>query len=108
MAVRRSNQRRDGRYVYGGNVEVKGDRLGWWERQVFPRSHTDVPYVITKQHARRPDLLAYEVYGRANIMWVILQYNNITDINTEFVEGAEILLPTVQRLFSELLVSTVK
>lgn len=108
MAVRRSNQRRDGRYVYGGTVEVKGNRLGWWERQIFARSHSDVSYTITKQHARRPDLLAYDVYGRANLMWFVLQYNNITDINTEFVEGAEILLPTVQRLFGELLVSTIK
>jgi hypothetical protein len=106
MAARRSNQRRDGRYVFGGVVEQKGTRLGWWERKPMPKSHSDVPYTISKQHAGRPDLLAYDVYGRANLMWVILQYNSITDINLEFVEGTEILLPTVQRLFGELLIST--
>lgn len=108
MAIRKSNQRRDGRYVYGGVVESKGNRLGWWERQIFPTHHSDVPYIIPKQHARRPDLLAYEVYGRSNLMWMVLQYNHIVDINTEFVEGAEIMLPTVQRMFGELLVSTIR
>lgn len=105
--ARRSNQRRDGRYVFGGVVTQSGNRLTWWERKEFPKSHTDIPYVISKEHAGRPDILAYDVYGRANLMWVILQYNNIIDITTEFVEGSEILIPTTQRLSEELLVSAV-
>lgn len=106
MATRRSNQRRDGRYVQGGKVEVRGNRLGWWERKIFPRSQTDVQFYVTKKYVSRPDLLAYDVYGRSNLMWFILQYNNISDVEVDFVEGTEIMLPTASRLFGELLASS--
>lgn len=106
MDIRRSDQRRDGRYVQGGKVDVKGNRLGWWERRIFPKAHSDIQYTITKKYTGRPDLLAYDMYGRANLQWFILQYNNISDVNVEFVEGAEILLPTSQRVFGELLSNT--
>ncbi len=103
MAIRRSDQRRDGRYVHGGKTTSSGNRLGWWERRVFDESPSDVPFVVTKRYALRPDLLAYDMYGRANLMWFILQYNNVSDITVDFVEGSEIVLPTAQRLFGELL-----
>lgn len=106
MAIRKSNQRREGRYVQGGQVSSAGNRLGWWERTIFPTSDTDVPFTVSKKYATRPDLLAYDAYGKANLQWFILQYNNISDINVEFVEGSQIMLPTTQRLFGELLSST--
>lgn len=101
--MRRSDQRRDGRFIHGGTPTVKGNRIGWWERRIFERSPLDVPFVITKRYDRRPDLLAYDLYGRANLMWFVLQYNNISDVNTEFIEGTELTLPTSHRLFGEIL-----
>lgn len=105
MANYRSDQRQDGRFVHGGKATLNGHRLGWWERRQFTRSNTDIPYTITTKYVGRPDLLAYDTYGRANLQWFILQYNNVSDINVEFVEGALVMLPTPQRLFGELLSS---
>lgn len=103
MSIKRSDQQRGGRYVQGGSVTLNGDRLGWWERAIYTTSPTDIPYVITARYARRPDLLAYDVYGQANLQWFILQYNSVTDLNEDFIVGVEIMLPTKARLFGELL-----
>lgn len=102
MAVR-SDQVREGRYVQGGTPEQFRNRLGWWERQVFPRSRTDIQLTLTPRYAFRPDLLAFDVYGKSSLAWVILQYNNIVDINEEFAEGKQILVPTRARVVTEFL-----
>lgn len=107
MAIsRRSDQQPGSRYVQGGRVEIKGPRLGWWERKVFPRSPTDIEYTITAKYANRPDLLAYDLYGRANLQWFVMQYNNVSDLYQDFNEGQVIFLPTRARLYSELLASS--
>lgn len=90
------------RYIYGGRVEDRQTRLGWWERKEFQKSVTDVTLTLEHQFHMRPDLLAYELYGKSSLMWFIMQYNNILDV-TEFVEGLELTLPTKYRLFQELL-----
>lgn len=104
LLFRRSDQQNSGRYVFGGQVEVLGTRLGWWERTIFPKSTSDVKVTIISKYRGRPDNLAYDLYGKANLQWFILQYNNIVDVTTEFVEGVELILPTKARLFGELLV----
>jgi hypothetical protein len=103
MAFRRSDQQRGGRYVQGGTVELKGNKIGWWERKLFERSPTDIMYTITAKYANRPDLLAFDLYGRATMQWFIMQYNNVSDLYTDFNEGTIITLPTRGRLFGELL-----
>lgn len=101
--AQRSDQQTGGRYVQGGTVSVNGNKLGWWERTIFVKSPLDIQYVIGSKYNRRPDLLAYDVYGKATLQWFILQYNNLSDINVDFVEGTQISLPTKSRLFGELL-----
>ena len=103
---KRSDQQRNGRYVQGGKPDIKGGKIAWWERKVFPRSPSDITYVITTKYKYRPDMLAYDMYGKASLMWVILQYNSIVDIHEEFKEGSVITLPSRTRLFSELLVNS--
>jgi len=105
MKIHRSDQQPLGRYAIGGKVSYVGGKHGWWERTIFARSDTDVPFTITPKYAGCPDKLAKDVYGKELLMWFILQYNNIIDVNTEFVTGAEIMLPTVGRVFTELLSS---
>lgn len=102
----RSDQQIGGRYVQGGEVTLKGKRLGWWERKIYEKSPTDIPFTITALYSRRPDKLAYELYGKASLQWFIMQYNNVVDINVDFVTGTKIVLPTKARLFSELLSRT--
>lgn len=99
----RSDQQYLSRYSYGGTSQVTGNMIGWWERSMFASSPTDVPFTITKTYELRPDKLAYDMYGKASLMWFILQYNNIVDLNEEFVSGKTILLPTKTRVFTDLL-----
>lgn len=101
----RSDQQRTSRYAKGGTSEVSGDRIKYWERKIFQTSPTDIPFTITSRYNLRPDLLAADLYGKDSLMWFVLQYNNIVDPVTEFVEGAQIVLPTRKRLYSELLSS---
>lgn len=99
----RSDQNRNSRYARGGDTELKGNKLGWWERTVFETSPTDVPFPISAKYHLRPDLLAADVYGRDELMWFILQFNTIVDLHTEFIEGAIIMLPLRTRVYGELL-----
>ena len=99
----RSDQIRGGRFNQGGTVDVIGNRLGWWERLNFTRSPLDVTITLTRKYAGRPDLLAYDMYGRATLQWFVLQYNNVSDLTEDFIEGSKITLPTKSRLLMEML-----
>lgn len=99
----RSNNSTRGRYVAGGTVESFPTRLGWWERKIISKSASDVKIVVTPRYHQRPDLLAFDMYGTATLMWLVLQFNSIIDINTEFLVGTEISLPTKSRVFSQIL-----
>lgn len=81
------------RYTKGG----KKDSTGFWTRTVFSKSYDDIKVTISKKYHRRPHLLASDIYGTSEVMWFVLQYNDIIDVHTEFVEGRELTLPTVTR-----------
>ena len=108
MAKALSNQQRVGRYRCGGYTDVNGSALGWWERVVFIKSPTDITFQLTQKYNHRPDLVAFDVYGRPDLQWFILQYNDMLDVIGEFVTGASITLPTKIRLFGEILVAAPK
>ena len=95
--------RRKSRYLKGGAVEDNTHRIGWWERVIFPQDDSDVTYTIDNRSAKRPDLIAYDVYGDPKLMWIVLQYNNIIDINTELLAGRDITIPSKDRVFSSIL-----
>lgn len=99
----KSTNRSRSRYVQGGDTEVKANRLGYWQRRIFPKNDTDEVYIIEAKYDRKPWLLANDKYRDVELMWLILQYNTILDINTEFVAGREIRLPTATRVFMDLL-----
>lgn len=94
------------RYVQGGTTDVYPNRLGWWERSapVFSTDDTMID-ALPPKYNRRPDLLAYDLYGKAVFAWVVLWYNTIVDVNTEFVTGATIRCPSSAQLFSSILTS---
>ncbi len=94
------------RYVQGGVTDVYPDRLGWWERTPPTFSSDDIMIPsLNPKYNTRPDLLAYDLYGKAVLAWVILWYNTIVDINEEFISGASIRCPSSARLFSSILTS---
>ena len=90
------------RFAYGGGVEDFGNRLGWWERIIFPRDLSDITLKITPKYTKRPDLIAYDLYGSSTLMWIVLQYNNIISVD-ELEEGTSLTLPTKTRVFTELM-----
>lgn len=90
-----------GRYTKGGTVEQFDNRLGFWERKNFTDSPTDTLITLTPKYDQRPDLLAFDAYGKSSYAWVILQYNNILDPVGEFVVGAKIRLPSAQRILHQ-------
>lgn len=99
MAKRNSVQNRESRYVQGGDTDTYENRLGWWERdlETFQEDTTDIFMKISPQFDKRPDKLAFQMYGRATLQWLVLQYNSIVDINEEFVAGKVIRLPDPSR-----------
>lgn len=99
----RSDRQNQGRYVQGGSAESFPKRVGWWERKPMAFTNSDVDFEITAKYNKRPDLLAFDIYGSARLQWLVLQFNSIVDINTEFVTGATIRLPLRSRVYSELL-----
>jgi len=95
------------RYTQGGVTDRYKTRVGWWERRIFTQSDNDRAEVILSHESRRPDLVATRVYGRPTLAWFVLQYNNIVDIETEFLAGAELRLPTERRLYLDFLTQPV-
>lgn len=95
--------KRQSRMLNGGKTEIKGDKLGWWERESFEKNTTtDVRVTIPDVYDRRPDLLSYRVYQTPRLFWLILQYNNIVDVEEEFRSGQEIILPSRVRALTSM------
>jgi len=89
------------RMLNGGDTDIKGNKLGWWERKDFEKNiNTDIRIIIPQIFNKRPDLLAYRIYRNPNLFWLILQYNNIVDLEEEFVAGREIFVPSPKRALS--------
>jgi hypothetical protein len=60
-----------------------------------PAESDDYKYVIESQYKHRPDLLAYDLYGNANLWWVFVQRNmeTIKDPIYDFEPGTIIFCP---------------
>jgi hypothetical protein len=103
----RSTQKRNpditGRYQYGGNTEQKGPWIGYWDGSILSTDVTDFTISIGAKYEKKPWLLAYDLYGSATLMWVVLQYNGIIDVDREFLSGLVLTLPTKSRLNSQIL-----
>lgn len=95
-----SIKKRHSRYSQGGDIDVFINRLGWWEPYDLTENQNDDIFIpsLPKVYAFRPDLLANDVYGKSGYDWVILQYNNIVDIQEEFITGATLILPSKSRV----------
>jgi hypothetical protein len=98
-----STDDRNSRYVQGGTTEIYSNRLGWWERRTFERSDDDIRFIVGAAEENRPDVISYVVYGKSIYSWLVLEYNNIVDIETELVKGKELFLPSQERLILEII-----
>jgi len=94
---------KNSRYVQGGETITKNTRLGWWEPYDFERRQDDQDFYVTGKYVGRPDLIAYDMWGQAQLAWLVLQYNNIVDITEELVEGVDLVLPSQRRVSTSIL-----
>jgi len=98
-----STDNRNSRYVQGGTSEIYNNRTGWWERRKFERRDDDLVFDVGTSEVGRPDLISHAVYGKAIYAWLVLQYNNIVDVETELVVGKTLFLPTQDRLILDII-----
>ena len=65
-----------------------------------PAEKDDYLYTIENQYNRRPDLLAYDLYGDSKLWWVFVQRNmeTIKDPIYDFVVGTKIYIPKESNL----------
>lgn len=96
-------ERKESRYVQGGTSDRFPNRVGWWDKKTLPKADTDISIIVQEAEAGRPDLIAFKVYGKTSLQWLVLQYNAIVDITTEIVPGAELRLPTPRRVQLDIL-----
>lgn len=90
-----STDRQTSRYNIGAEyVDIYGDKIGWWERKDLSNiSGNPIKFLLTSKYHKRPDLVSHKFFGTTSLEWLILQYNNIVDIDEEFIDGKEILIP---------------
>lgn len=86
------------RHLKGGKL----DEYGFFERKIFKKTLDDMKITISKHYHKRPDKLAYDIYGNQGLIWFVLQYNDMLSID-EFVEGSKIELPSPKNLNSGLI-----
>ncbi len=99
----KSTDNRNSRYVQGGTSEIYNNRTGWWERRVFEPQDDDIRFVVTAAEEGRPDVISQRIYGKAIYAWLVLQYNNIVDVETELLPGAVMFLPSQNRLILDII-----
>lgn len=64
----------------------------------------DILFTITPQYNLRPDLLAFDLYGKSELWWVFIQRNMdiLQDPIFDFTAGTKIYIPKQSSLFESL------
>jgi|TARA_B110000967_G_C18438410_1_gene341975 hypothetical protein len=77
---------------------------GWYldvnDLPKLPKSRADRLYAVDAKYAKRPDLLAHELYGTVRLWWVFALRNPdlIIDPIEDFVSGLPIYIPTKETI----------
>lgn len=104
-----SLQQRNSRMLQGGDADIIGKKIGWWERKLSsPNVNQYFLVELDITTNKRPDLLSTQYYDTPAYDWIILQYNNIVDITEEFVIGKEIKMPTLSFIHGFVLNNSVR
>ena len=83
-------------------TQITNNHLGILSIRPVSAQSDDFLYTIEPQYTRRPDLLAYDIYGTADLWWVFMQRNLdvIQDPIFDFMPGVQIYLPKNSSLTS--------
>lgn len=93
---------KNGRYTLGGTTEVSSFAIETWIATTIPSDPSDIIYFVEKKYEGKPQLLGYVFYGDTGLWWVICLYNGIIDPLEEIIEGKLLLIPTIDRMRSEI------
>jgi hypothetical protein len=79
---------------------VKGLYLDINELPKIPKSISDDIYTLESRYENRPDLLAHQLYGSANLWWVFALRNpdQLVDPLEDFTAGKNIRVPTQETI----------
>ena len=74
--------------------------LDMMNNRPIPRLPNDQLFQLNLTYQYRPDLLAYDLYGHAELWWVFYQRNpnTLTAPPWDFTAGTEIFLPQISTL----------
>jgi hypothetical protein len=86
------------------NTSLYGKYLDVMTYRTFTKSEGDASITINKSYANRPDLLAYDLYGDADLWWVftLRNPNVLRDPIFDFLPGVQIYVPTKATLVQDL------
>lgn len=79
---------------------ARGQYLDIMENRPIPKLEDDKLFRITQTYQYRPDLLAFDLYGSAELWWVFAQRNpnTISDPIWDFKIGTPVFLPKLSTL----------
>jgi len=82
------------------NTGISDYYLDLMVNRSIPKLSDDTIFTITETYNMRPDLLAYDVYGDADLWWVFAQRNPDTLKNPliDFKPGTDIFVPQIATL----------
>lgn len=86
-----------------GAVTSTGRFLDFYERINIDPAEDDIIYTIPLTMEGRVDKISNLFYSTPRYMWVILMRNNIDDPFSELLAGNRLFIPSLTRLFSEIL-----
>lgn len=74
---------------------VRNDYLDLYVPPIEPDLTQAEPFIIDAKYNRRPDLMAYDLYGDSKYWWIFVIYNRnlIKDPLFDFKSGLELLVP---------------
>ena len=77
------------------NTPMYNNYLGMYEPPISYDTTKMKRRVISSKYHRRPDLMAYDLYGDANYWWIftLINRSSIKDPLFDFTEGKEIFIP---------------
>lgn len=86
------------------DTRVRDYYLDVMTNRSIPKQSDDVVFTINETYSRRPDLLAHDLYGYADLWWVFAQRNPNVLINPllDFRTGVTIFIPKIETLRSVL------
>jgi hypothetical protein len=81
---------------------VRDFYLDLWTAREIPPTSGDELLIIQPKHDRRPDLLAYDIYGTPRLWWVFAMRNKdiLVDPVEDFVAGTTIFIPAKETIES--------